>query len=93
MFPIVVFFIWQILRIIGLQIEIKKIFSPGSIQINLRKCWLQANNFQKLVFVNENCPNDTTTSCKVLFTLVGLLKSDLELQDEFKNFKDSFEQD
>jgi len=93
MFPIVVFFIWQILRIIGPQIEIKKIFSRGNIQINLRKCWLQANNFQKLVFVNENFPNDMTTSCKVLFTLVGLLKSNLELQNEFENFKDSFEQD
>jgi hypothetical protein len=34
-----------------------------------------------------------TTSCKVLFTLVGLLKSNLELQNEFENFKDSFEQD
>jgi len=83
MFPIVVFFIWQILKIIGLQIEIEKIFSPISIQINLRKCWLQANNFQKLVFVNGNWPNDMTSSCKVLSTLVGLLKSDLELQNEF----------
>ncbi len=81
------------MRIIGPQIEIEKKISLASIQINLRKCELQANNFQKLVFVNGNWPNDTTTSCKVLSTLVGLLKSDLELQNEIEKFKDSFEQD
>jgi hypothetical protein len=43
--------------------------------------------------VNGNWLNDTTTNCKVLSILVGLLKSDLELQNEFEKFKDSFGQD
>jgi hypothetical protein len=42
---------------------------------------------------SENWPDDMTTSCKVLSALVGLLKFDLELQNEFEKLKDSFEQD
>jgi hypothetical protein len=51
MFPIVSFCARQILRIVGSQIEIERIFSLARIFINLRRCCLQLENLDKLIFV------------------------------------------
>jgi hypothetical protein len=53
MFPTIGFLICQILRIVGSQIEIERIFSLAGILINLRRC-LQSKKFKKLNFMNKN---------------------------------------
>jgi hypothetical protein len=50
MFPIVGFLAQQILRIVGLQIEIEKIFFLADILTNLRGCCLRSENLEKLFF-------------------------------------------
>ncbi len=54
MFPIVGFLAQQILRIVGSQIETERIFSLAGIFTNLRRCRLQTENLEKLIFVNKN---------------------------------------
>jgi hypothetical protein len=53
-FPIVAFLAHQILGIVKSQIEIEKIFSLANILINLRRCKLQKNNLDKLMFISKN---------------------------------------
>jgi len=53
MYPIVGFYVGQILKIIGSQIEIKEIFSLVKILTSLRYC-LQPKKLDKLIFVNKN---------------------------------------
>jgi len=51
MFPIVGFFVLQILLgIVGSQIKMKKIFFLAKIFINLKRYHLQSNNLDKLIF-------------------------------------------
>jgi hypothetical protein len=54
MFPIVGFCVRQILGIIGSQIEIEIIFSLPRILTSIRKCHLQLENLDKLIFVSKN---------------------------------------
>jgi hypothetical protein len=58
MFSIVGFLAYQILGIIRSQIEIERNFSSPSRLPNLRRCHLQLNNLERLIFVNKNWPND-----------------------------------
>jgi hypothetical protein len=51
MLSIVGFFVKQILRIVEYQIEIEMIFSLTRI---LRKCCLQFEILDKLIFINKN---------------------------------------
>jgi hypothetical protein len=53
MFPTVGSLVCQILRIVGSQIEIKKIFSLVEILTNLRRCRLQSKNLKRLIFVRK----------------------------------------
>jgi hypothetical protein len=66
MFPIVGFYARQSLGIVGFQIEIEKIFSLVEILISLKKCHLQLNFLDKLIFVSKNWPNDPKIGCKSL---------------------------
>jgi hypothetical protein len=54
MFPIVGFLAQQILGIVGSQIETKMIFTLVGIFTNLRRCHLQSENMEKLIFVSKN---------------------------------------
>jgi hypothetical protein len=58
MFPIFAFLACQILGIVGSQIEIERIFSLVDILSNLRRCHLQTNNLERLIFMSKNWPND-----------------------------------
>jgi hypothetical protein len=58
MFPIVGFSTKKILRIVGSQIETKRIFSLGGILTRLRRCRSQLENLDELIFVRKNWPND-----------------------------------
>ncbi len=80
----------QILRIVGSQIETKRIFSLVGILINLRRYCLQLKNLNKLIFVNKNWPNDPKIGCKSSFSLVDLIKTNLNLEEEFER---AFERD
>jgi hypothetical protein len=51
MFPTFGFLAQQILGIVGLQIEIERIFCLVEILIKLRGCCLQTKNVKRLVFV------------------------------------------
>jgi hypothetical protein len=83
MFPTFGFCARQILRIVGFQIETKKKNSLARILISLRRCCLQFENLNKLIFVNKNWPNDLRIGCKSLFSLVDLIKTNLNLEEEF----------
>jgi hypothetical protein len=54
MFFTVGFCVRQILGIVGSQIETNKLFSLVGILANLRRCCLQSENLDKLIFVNKN---------------------------------------
>jgi hypothetical protein len=48
----------QILGILGSKIETEKIFSLTNKLTNLRRCDLQLNNLERLIFMSKNWPND-----------------------------------
>jgi hypothetical protein len=64
MFPTIGFLTQQILGIIGSQVEIERIFSLVRIFTTFRKCHLQIENLEKLIFVNKNWLNDPRIRCK-----------------------------
>jgi hypothetical protein len=64
MFHTIGFCARQILGMVGFQIEIEKIFSLVGTLISLRRCHLQSENLNKLIFVNKNWPNDPRIVCK-----------------------------
>jgi hypothetical protein len=53
MFPTVDFLACQILGIVGTQIETKIFFSLTSILTNLRRCHLQSEKLENLIFVSK----------------------------------------
>jgi hypothetical protein len=78
MFPTIGFCARQILGIVGSQIEIERIFSLTRILTSLKKCRLQSENLDKLIFVNKNWLNDPKINCKYPSTLVDLIEIDLK---------------
>jgi hypothetical protein len=74
MFPIVGFLAWQILGVVGSQIEIKSIFSLVGVLINFKRCHLQTENLKKLIFANKNWLNNPRIGCKSPSNLVDSLK-------------------
>jgi hypothetical protein len=76
MFPKIGFLAWQILGVIGFQIEIESKYS------NLKRCHLQTENLEKLIFVNKNWPNDLKIGCKSSSSLLEFLERDVDLKKE-----------
>jgi hypothetical protein len=93
MFPIVGFYARQILGIVGSQIEIEKIVSLAGIFTSFKKCRLQLNFLNKLIFVSKNWPNDPRIGCKSPSSLANFIESDLNLEEELEKFKGAFEKD
>jgi len=58
------FLAYQILSIVGSQIETKRIFSLTWIFINIKTCIFQLDNLDTLIFLNKNWPNDHRIGCK-----------------------------
>ncbi len=77
-----------ILGIVESQIAMKGIFSWIEILIKLRKCHLQLNNLDKLIFVNKNWPNDIKVGCKSFSNLVEFITIDAYLEEELENLKE-----
>ncbi len=59
------FFVKQILGIVSSQIEIEHIFSLAGILTSLKRCKLQTENLDKLIFVSQNWPNDLRVGCNM----------------------------
>ncbi len=89
MFPTVGFLTQQILGIIGSQIE--KNLSLVRILTNHKRCRLQMENLEKLIFVNKNWPNDLKIRCKSASNLLKFLKRDMNLEEELEEFEGEFE--
>jgi hypothetical protein len=70
----------------------QKIFLLASILTKLRRCHLQLNNLERLIFVRKNWPNDFRIDSKPPFNLVELIEKDLDFE-EFEKFESSVEQD
>jgi hypothetical protein len=43
--------------------ESRRIFSIDEVLRALKRCWLQTNNLDKLIFVHENWPFDPHVGC------------------------------
>ncbi len=76
MFPTIRFLAQQILRIVGSQIKIEMIFYLAGILTNLRRCCLQIENLEKLIYVNKNWANDLRIRCKSPSNLLEFLEMD-----------------
>jgi hypothetical protein len=81
----------QILGIVRSRIEIETIFSLIGILTSIRKCRLQSNFLDKLIFVSKNWPNDPRIGCKSRFNLVDVIENDLNLEEEFEGAFESNE--
>jgi hypothetical protein len=92
MFPIVGFLAQQILGVVGFQIE--SFFSSlVRILTNFRRCCLQIENLEKLIFVNKNWLNDLRIGCKSPSNLLEFLEKDVDLEEELKEFEGEFLRD
>ncbi len=60
----------------GSQITTEKIFYLVKVLTNLKRCHLQSNNLDKLIFVNKNWPNDLRVSCSSHISLIMLVEFD-----------------
>ncbi len=77
--------------VVGFQIEIERIFSFA--RIFARRCCLQTENLEKLIFFNENWPNDLKIHCKSSYNLVEFFENDVDLEEKLKEFEGEFEKD
>jgi hypothetical protein len=75
------------------QIETKIIFPLNGIFTSIRKCRLQLENLDNLIFVNKNWPNDHRVSCKSSFSLIDVIEMDVNLEANLKEFERAFERD
>ncbi len=87
------FLVYKILGIVESQVEMKRIFFLARLFTNLRKCHLQLDNLENLIFVNKNWLNDPSVGCKSSSSLVELIKIDVKLKEELKKFEGAFEND
>jgi hypothetical protein len=60
---------------------------------NLKRCHLQRENLEKMIFVSKNWPNDPEDGCKPPFNLKKLIQTYLGFEEELEEFEGSFEQD
>jgi hypothetical protein len=93
MFPTIGFLAWQILGVVGFQIETKIIFSLVGILTNLRRCHLQIDNLKNLIFVNRNWLNGPIIGCKSPSNSMEFLEMDVDLEEELEEFEGDFERD
>ncbi len=91
-FPIVATFAKWILRISTSQIEFEIIFSIVGVLKALRRCWLQTNNMDKLIFVHKNWPFDPHVGCLKPFDLPVVYEIKFDLTNELDaKFMDEME--
>ncbi len=72
----------QILGILVSYIKIERIFLIGKIFTTLLRYWFQIDNLDKLMFVNENWPNDLCVGCLKLTNLASICEVQFNLTKE-----------
>jgi hypothetical protein len=77
--------------LLDLKLKQKEFFSFARILTNLKKCRLQIENLEKLIFINKNWPNDPRIGWKSPSNLVKFLERDVDLKEEFEVFEGEFE--
>jgi hypothetical protein len=89
------FFTKYFFRILGFQIEIKKMFNLVSVLTFLRRCCLQVKNLDCITNIINNWPDDSHLNYKPNANLknylkveVGLVKDNYELVEEVKYFEE-----
>ncbi len=93
-FRFVGFLAWQVLSIVKSQIETKRIFLLVGIFTNLRRCKLQTENLEKLIFINKKIvKRPQNRGCKSPFNLVKFIEMDGNLKKQFEQFEGDFERD
>ncbi len=70
-----------------------KKFLLAGIITNLRRCHLQWDYSEKLIFVSKNWPNDLRVGCNSSSTLIELIEADLALEKELEQYEGEFERD
>jgi hypothetical protein len=91
LFPTMTFIVCQILGIVGFQIETERIFSLVGILTNLKRCHVQLDNLNKIIFVSKNWPSDLRVGCSSPSSLIELIEADLVLAEELEQYKGEFE--
>jgi hypothetical protein len=89
MFLTFAFLACQILSIVGSQIETKGFFSLTRILINIKRCNLQLDNLDTLIFLKTNWPNDPRIGCKSM----EIIDINAKLEDKLKKIEGTFERD
>ncbi len=70
LFSIVTFLAHHVLGIVGSQRKTEKIFSLIGIFTNFRRCHLQLDNLDMLIFVLKIWPNNPKVGCSSPFSLI-----------------------
>jgi len=83
LFPTVAFLARQILDIVGSWIEIEFFFTLVGILTNLRRCHLQLDILDKIIFVINNWPSDPRVGCSSPSSLIKLIEANLALEEEY----------
>jgi len=77
-----------------LDLKLKQLFfSLVGIFTNLKRCCLQIDNLEKLIFVNKIWLNDSRIGCKSPSNLMEFLEEDVDLKKESEEFEGEFERD
>ncbi len=71
------------------KLRLKGFFSLIRILINVKRCNLQLDNLDTLIFLNKNWPNDPRIGCKPM----ELIEINAELEDKLNYFEGTFERD
>ncbi len=69
----------------------ERIFSLTSILTHLRRCCLQLENLENLIFVSKSWPNDPKDGCKPPSNLVELIQTNLGFEEELEELEGPFE--
>jgi hypothetical protein len=76
------------------HIEFGRIFSIDGVLKALKRCWLQTNNLDKLIFVHNNWPSDLRVGCLKPFDLVVICEVKFDLTNELDvKFMDEMERE
>jgi hypothetical protein len=75
-------FVRQILGILASQIEIERIFSIAKALTTFKRCQLQTDNMDKLIFIHKNWPFDPRVGCLKPFDLVVIYEAKYGLTNE-----------
>jgi len=60
---------------------------------NLKRCPLQSNNLNKIIFYDKNWPNDLKVACTSAFSLIEFIENDVAFKEELKQYEGVFEWD